>query len=112
MTNKNTKIIGLFEKNISKVVTFKEFIIPNKVVISKKIVNNIQKSCSIIQAYNDKDNNLILIQLSTKLLDDIPETGNYYFAIYYPNYKKKFKIIKSVYDSCLFYSNKPVDNLT
>lgn len=61
MTDKNTKIIRLFEKNVSKVIIPKKFVILNKVVNPKKILNNIQKDYLIIQAYNNKDNNFILL---------------------------------------------------
>lgn len=77
------EIIRLLKKDISKVITPKEFVTSNKVVIPKKISSNTQKSQPVIQSYNDKDKNLMLIQLLTKLLYGIPEMGNYYFTIYH-----------------------------
>lgn len=47
-----------------------------------------------------------------KLLYYVPKAGSYYFAIYYLYYKEKLETTKSVYNFCLLYSNKLVDNLT
>lgn len=52
------------------------------------------------------------MQLFIKLLYNIPEIDNYYFAIFYPYYKKKLEKIKFVYNPCLFYSNELFHNLT
>ena len=112
MSNKNIEIIKLFKKNISKVVTLKKFVISNKIVTPKEIPSNIQKGYPVIQAYNDKDNDFILMQLWVKLLYDIPKASNYYFAIYHLYYIWKPEMINFAYKPCLFYNNKLVDNLT
>lgn len=61
LTNKNTEMTGLLKKNVSKVVISKEFATPDKIVIFEEILSNIQKVYPVIQAYNDKDKNLMLI---------------------------------------------------
>lgn len=40
LTNKNTEIIKLFEKNVSKVISLKKFVISNEVAIPKEILSN------------------------------------------------------------------------
>lgn len=112
LIDQNTKIIKLLKKNISKVVIFDEFIIFNKVVTSKKIPSNIQKGQPIMQAYNDKDKNFMLMQLLTKLLYGVLKADNYCFAIYHPHYKEKLEMTESAYNSYLHYINELVDNPT
>ena len=112
LTDKNTEITGLLEKDVSKVVTPKEFVTPDKVVTPEEIPSDTQKGHPVIQAYNDKDKNLMLTQLSTKLLYGVPEAGNHCFAIYHPHYKEKLGMTESAYDPCLLYSNELVDNPT
>lgn len=41
LTYKNTEMTGLLEKDVSKVVSLKEFVTPNKIVTSKEIPSNI-----------------------------------------------------------------------
>lgn len=98
LINKNIEITRLFKKDISKVIIFKKFVTFNKVIIFKKIPSNILKGYFVIQIYNNKDKNLILMQLLTKLLYNILKMGNYCFAIYYLHYKKKPKITESIYN--------------
>ena len=48
-----------------------------------------------------------------KLPYSIPEVDtNYWFAIYYSNYKEKLEITESAYNPCVLYSNKLVSNPT
>lgn len=42
-----------------------------------------------------------------KLFYNIPEVGNHWFAIYYTHHKKKFEIIESIYNHCLFFKSEP-----
>lgn len=51
LTNKNTKITKLFEKDIFKIVTLRKFIIFNKVFIFDKLIT-FEKISSNIQKYN------------------------------------------------------------
>lgn len=55
LTKKNMEITELLGKNVSKVVTLKEFVTLNKVITLKEIFTNTQKGYLVIQAYNDKD---------------------------------------------------------
>lgn len=112
LIDQNTKISRLFEIFFSKIGIFEEFITSDKVVTLEKIPSNTQKRHLIIQAYNEKNKNLMLMQLSTKLLYDILEAGNYCFAIYYPHYKEKLGIIEFAHNFSLYYSNELIDNPT
>ena len=76
------EIAGLLKKDVkkdlSKIVTL------DKIVTSKKILNNILKDHLVKQAYNDKDKNNMLTQLLMKLLYNVLKTSITGFAIYHP----------------------------
>lgn len=55
------EINGLLKKDISKIVTFKQFVTSDQVVILEEISSNIQKSHPVIKAYNNKEKNFMLI---------------------------------------------------
>lgn len=84
LIDENTKITGLLEKDVSKVITPEEFVNPNEVVTPEEIPSDTEKGHPVIQAYNDKDNNLMLTRLPKKLLYGVPEAGDHCFAIYHP----------------------------
>ena len=63
-------------------------------------MNASRKGYPIIQTYNDKDKNLMLTQLPTKLLYGLAEAGHHW-AIYHPHYKEKLEMTKSAYNPSL-----------
>ena len=64
----------------------------------KKIPELFEKGCPIVQAYNDKDKNLMLTQLPTKLLYGIAKAGNHSFTAYHPHYKEISGMTECAYD--------------
>ncbi len=59
-----------------------------------------QKGCSVIQTYNDKDKNLMLTQLPTKLLYGLAK-ASHHWTTYHPHYKEKLGITKSAHNPLL-----------
>ena len=91
------------QKIVKQVINPEKFVTSNKVVAPKEIPSDKQKGHFIIQAYNDKDKNIIITYFSTKLHNDVPKTSTIYFAIYYLHYKKKLEMIETIHNPFLFW---------
>ena len=96
LTGENTEIAGL-------VVIPEEFVISDKIVTPEKILSNTQKDHPIIQAYNDKNKDLMLMQLPTKLLHGVSGVGNDCFANYHLHYKEKLGVTEFTYKTSLLW---------
>ena len=55
-----------------------------------------------MQAYNDKEKNLMLTQFPTKLFHDVLEVGNNRFANHHLHYKEKPEMTESTYKTSVF----------
>ena len=88
-------------KDVSKVFIPEEFVASDKVVTPEKILSDAQKGHPVVQAYNDKDKNLMLTQLPTKLLHGVSEVGNHRFANHHLHYKEKLGMTESTYKTSL-----------
>lgn len=98
--NKDTKLskypASKQKEFIGEVDDSEKFITSNKFVTLEEILINKQKSYPIIQAYNNKDKNIILIQFPIKLYDYILKASTNHFIAYYPYYKEIPKIIEFI----------------
>lgn len=118
-TSRQKKIIEPFIKAVSQVIIFEKFITFNKFVTTREISINpllnpdnidelqnagtdkVNKKSHLVElAYNDKDKNLMLMQLPTKLLYSLVE-ASYHWTTYYSHYKEKLGMTKSTYNSVL-----------
>ena len=91
------------EKIAGRVVDPEKFVTSDKVVTPEEIPSDKQKGHPAIQAYNDKDKNIMLTQFPTKLHDDVPKASTTSFATYHPHYKEKPGMTESAHDPFLLW---------
>ena len=88
------------ERITGPVVDPEKFVTSDKVVTPKEIPSDKQKGHPVIQAYNDKDKNIMFTQFPTKL-HDVPKASTNRFAAYHPYYKEKREMTESAYKPSL-----------